>query len=529
LSYLPLKKSWLVWICLLEKTDSDIEFIYGLSAESTKEAGWCSEPEELFLIDGYKLVFKQSLITEDAFESLLCQLEKGCVDVGCVFEGVLDSYQVCDRSTAIQPALGHSTARVDSFFTLPDLEGIFGENLNDILPIILSALQDKLNIPFRDSYSSKFGCFEVMHLNEWLDLPVPFNFDLVRSRDDGPDNGGTKCIEVSRSVEFANQKHTAHIICKFDGDTILNRFVELAPHVLRSDPITSPRDFDEYEAWLFCENGEIIHHEHHNLIREIGGGLNLQGRQVQLSDNLTRRAQQVDPDLGKRAAQVRSHSSYNGFSVKFGFTGPSLAFSRKMKNLVSELFPEPSRDKWFPKTVEAEVSFIEYFRTLLDRSRAKKAILVDPFFGVDALKRFALRLESSDLELTIVTSWTEIEPDTGNRFAQGVNPTDSLDVALVSIAEFINPQLKVINIHAKGKKAFHDRYLLTYPPEGLPEVFLLSNSLNKASGNWPFCMSLLAFDVSREVCAYVEGLCRGEDLSGSVNPTIDYRWPQNVD
>lgn len=42
-----------------------------------------------------------------------------------------------------------------------------------------------------------------------------------------------------------------------------------------------------------------------------------------------------------------------------------------------------------------------------------------------------------------------------------------------------------------AKRAFHDRYLCTLDQKGVPTVYLLSNSLSKAAGDWPFAISEL--------------------------------------
>ena len=73
-------------------------------------------------------------------------------------------------------------------------------------------------------------------------------------------------------------------------------------------------------------------------------------------------------------------------------------------------------------------------------------------------------------------------------------------------------------------KAFHDRYLLLYSHDGMAKVYLLSNSLNKVAGDWPFCMSVLATDVGREVQRYIEGLCEGRDIARDKKLTTNLDW-----
>ena len=94
-------------------------------------------------------------------------------------------------------------------------------------------------------------------------------------------------------------------------------------------------------------------------------------------------------------------------------------------------------------------------------------------------------------------------------------PLESL-LALDSSRELqpiLHPRLALINLVDGNRQAFHDRYLLLYLREGPSKVFLLSNSLNNAAGDWPFAMSLLAPDAAREVRRYIEGLCGSQDIA----------------
>lgn len=136
-----------------------------------------------------------------------------------------------------------------------------------------------------------------------------------------------------------------------------------------------------------------------------------------------------------------------------------------------------------------------------------------------------MRLQSTDVALTIVTSWTKINPDTGLAFENSISPSEKLSRMLRGVSHLLNPRLKVINMVARNDQAFHDRYLLLYPHEGPTKIFLLSNSVNKMAGRWPFCMTLLSDDIKHEVQNYIEGLCRGQDVTGSTNPSVTFSWP----
>jgi hypothetical protein len=165
---------------------------------------------------------------------------------------------------------------------------------------------------------------------------------------------------------------------------------------------------------------------------------------------------------------------------------------------------------------------------LLGGGQIRRAVLVDPWFGPEALRTLVLRLGSQDVQLTIVTGWARSHPDTGEALDAANSPTQELEMMLREIETFLSPGLSLINLIDGTDQAFHDRYLLLYPHEGPSKAYLLSNSLNRAAGHWPFCMSLLATDVTVHVRRYIEGLCRGQDIAGGKALTINFKWPSDA-
>jgi hypothetical protein len=73
---------------------------------------------------------------------------------------------------------------------------------------------------------------------------------------------------------------------------------------------------------------------------------------------------------------------------------------------------------------------------LLHGGDIERAVLVDPWFGKDALRRLVLRIGSQDINLTIVTSWTSVDPDTGIDLDRS-KPTEELEAALRKLHPFL--------------------------------------------------------------------------------------------
>jgi len=336
---------------------------------------------------------------------------------------------------------------------------------------------------------------------------------------------GPRILEISRTPEFAGDRHIAHVVSQVHGDVLLDRLITLEPGQLRSPPLECTEPIDELHFRLFRDDGAVlIHHEHSTFLRSVNVALASRSRELIIEDKLSARAKQKEDMLGEKASRVRAHTSHR-VHVSMGSNGSWRPFSKRMAQIAATRMPRRSDDRWFPKRIEAEVGVIEHFNRLLHGGRVRGGVLVDPWFGAEALRRLAVRLESQDIHLTIVTSWTQIDPDTGLELDPARPPTDELARILKGVGPYINPRLTVINLVDGSKQAFHDRYLLLYPHDGPDKVFLLSNSVNKMAGNWPFCMSLLAPDVGRQAQLYIEGLCRGEDITRSTSPTINFKWP----
>ena len=210
------------------------------------------------------------------------------------------------------------------------------------------------------------------------------------------------------------------------------------------------------------------------------------------------------------------------------------AHVQAVRQILDDHLGEPSNDRWFPRTFDAQLGVIDHLNRLLDSGETREAVLVDPFFGEEALQRLVLRLTRTGLNLTIVACWGRTDPDTGAPVKGGAAAAVAegerrLKPLLARIGPQIAPDLKLVNVvTGSGSQAFHDRYLLLHPHSGPFQVFLLSNSINNAAANWPFCMSLLSGQARVEAKHYIDGLAQGRDVTGSTDPKISFKWPPPI-
>lgn len=429
------------------------------------------------------------------------------------------SFPIGSKRELLNKTFGKSIVQIQSYYTFPDLS-IWNQDFHGLKESLLM-LKNELNLPFDQDYSRKLGNFEIHDTTLAVDSLI--SIDLINTKEC---KSGKASIRIVRNAPLINSSQKLHVVCRELRDVIFEGLVllEAGNKVIELDCLTE--DSYELECWLFDMDGRLIYQDHKYYAAQIGINMGVSTRQIELNDNLTKKAFQKSPSLGSQASLVsKTHTQRSKVQSK---VRECHQFSDQMTQIQSELFQSSGNDRWFGKSIECEVEVIDYFQQLFCKGQASKAIIVDPFFGAEAFERFVTRVEESTLELTILTSLSDINPDSGENFDIENTPINLLKAVISKVQDLINCKLKVINVNrGSSKQAFHDRYLVVYSFDGIPAVYMLSNSINKMSGNWPFCMSKLEPAIAKLVREYIEQLCIGKDNSRDGNPNITFEWPEN--
>jgi hypothetical protein len=514
--------SWWLWLCWLER-DSGGGFVYGCAAPTFRSAGWAEDSVHEISGDG-RLIVCERTITGEVFENFRAALDAGTIAPDGAHRSKLSDTRIAATRTVIREALGQSAVRTALYYTLPDVQTLVG-TAEGALAAVLSFLQEQLNLPFKQAYAGHLGNFEIFELHPWLDAAQPFLLEATPDPDN--DRSRPQTMEICRTPDFAAVPHTAHIVGRVNGEVVFDSLVRL-PRGQRRVSIQMPEPLDNFDFRIFSEDGRtLLHSEQRSFLNRIGLVMAPVGGQMTIEDNLSTRAAGRGKALAAQASTVVVHSSHRSM-IGAPAAGTWRRFAEDMEQVLAAQIPQSSEDKWFSRGIEGEVGAIAHLNRIIDGGQITRAVLIDAWFGADALSRFVLRLGSQNVHLTIVTSWADIDPDTTEALDPALNPTAKLEATLGQLQPFLAPRLTVINLLDGRSRAFHDRYLLLYPHEGHAKVFQLSNSINKASGNWPFAMSLMAADVSRALQRYIEGLCDGRDTTKNKLLTVSFRWPTNA-
>ena len=120
----------------------------------------------------------------------------------------------------------------------------------------------------------------------------------------------------------------------------------------------------------------------------------------------------------------------------------------------------------------------------------------------------------------------EIDPDADGVDAKATaNHLAKLITTANEWAERLCGQISIFHIRRGdgAKQAFHDRYLSVVDQQGVPTVYLLSNSLSKAAGDWPFAICQLDRVMSWRVHDYILSVIEGRYGNLDLHPAVIWK------
>ena len=185
---------------------------------------------------------------------------------------------------------------------------------------------------------------------------------------------------------------------------------------------------------------------------------------------------------------------------------------------------------WFERGTEGQLAVIRWMKDRLETPTIAHAYLVDPFLGSEALQRVIARQGRENINLKILISPGDVDPDAEDTEAKATGSHSSKLLATANEwSDRLCGDISIIDVRRGDgqRQAFHDRFLVLIGQDGVPTVFMLSNSMSKAAGDWPFAICELDQVTSHRVKAYVEGLIKGIDGDRTVTPIVIWTSAQS--
>lgn len=152
---------------------------------------------------------------------------------------------------------------------------------------------------------------------------------------------------------------------------------------------------------------------------------------------------------------------------------------------------------------DGEINSFLKIREYIELPSVKRAIIADPYFSVVSAQKLLTRIQHADIQLDIITSLTDTDPDTNRK----TNICEMYRNFLTNNESILHKNLSIRNLTRGKEPVFHDRYLIRFFDNGKIDGFLLSNSLNSMGQFYPFVIAPLEQLVCYEVCDYLNDLC----------------------
>jgi hypothetical protein len=376
----------------------------------------------------------------------------------------------------------------------------------------IELIETDLQLPFSSDFAGHMGGFDRFELEAPLDGPA-----LISC---APSSAGAPTLLLRRRQE--DSELTVRV-CMESGSEVYAQ--DLRPWPAGSGPlaVNVPSNVDHVVLEVYERaSGALVFRAAPRTIGAIRFGMAIAGRTLTHADTLAKRAQSLPKEERASSESTTAHDWQRMVIHAAGANrgGPDVrhAIERIMK---------PSGDLWFDRGVGGELDVIEAINVLLETGDVCRAIIADPFFGEEALRRFVLRVRNASLDLSVITSWGRSHPDTAQNLVDGLAlNTTRLDQLIRAVAGAVPCRLRVRNIvGGTDDQAFHDRYLAIYQADGNCRIWLLSNSINAMAMYWPFCMSEVHGEAWWRAKQYLEHLDLGQDITSERAISTTYQWP----
>lgn len=194
-------------------------------------------------------------------------------------------------------------------------------------------------------------------------------------------------------------------------------------------------------------------------------------------------------DLDKRNRLVTSAFNAAGLQGRSGVLDIVRTSDQTLNTLLGR-GGESLETIWFERDIENQAEVIRWVKKMLEQPGVSKAYLADPFLGSSAFERVVARQGNMTPELFVLISPGGVDPDAEREDSKTSEYIERLVETASRLREKVACKLSIIHVRKAENRAFHDRYLCTVK-DGIPSAYLLSNSLSKAAGDWPFAVSQL--------------------------------------
>lgn len=252
------------------------------------------------------------------------------------------------------------------------------------------------------------------------------------------------------------------------------------------------------------ETGELVFFQSSSLCNQIIFDLSVIGPNRVVRDPWTESLHSAASSRGKAICEqietIRHRSLER--SIRIGGEDSITSAAQAGERLFSPYGVKHCKGAFIPKSQkDGEISSFLKIQEYLEQVDVYRAVIADPYFSIHTAAKMLSRIENTDLELTVITSLTDTDPDTEEKKN---NIVESYRQFLRDNTLGLHKKLRLCNLYRGKGQVFHDRYLIRYYVDGRIDGFLLSNSLNSMGQFYPFVIAPLETEVCLSVAEYLD-------------------------
>lgn len=509
-------------LLVAKMNDDTCILLYGYGLPDHNETrGWCSGVIDKKL-NLYRLTC--SMDEESSLKFKECLVDKGNIfltDEFSIKSGFVqrpDTIMYPKNSSTKNGSILKSLSKVKEYWNLNKM--LIFEDLNNIyknkgarqqrekIHDTIDKVSEETSICFFGASSERLGNIEIYTPNEWID-----KFELKTKRFEGEraNDISVKGIKVNKKCEIEFNLLVNCVLYNSER-CVLNQIKGMN---IEDDYIEFDANEEISEVHLDIWNkdcGELVYTSHRNLIRQMMLSMNINNNAKYLvHDEWTDKLEKTfggSKEKKDKLNEIRK-VEYNNIPI-VSKTGdykndPWSEAGRLSQKLINIYRYENVKGAFCKKIGEGDCEIDSFCKIAeyLNEFKVKKAIIVDPYFSIKAMEKFLARIQNINLNLEVITSLNDADPDKG---ANNANYLNEVKEFLKKNVTIIHQSLRIINISQNKNTAIHDRYLLRLFDNGTIDGYLLSNSLNSAGQNYSFVIAPMDKEVTYSVLEYVNEL-----------------------
>ncbi len=355
---------------------------------------------------------------------------------------------------------------------------------------ILKILQKDTGLKFTEGYSRNFGCYEMaLNLPAWVESEPPFDLKIRE-----------KALTFERSS--CDSIIFLHVIIYKDKEIVFDKILVLD----RDKKIYSfPQcELDDFEYWVFDENGNLLHHEHIGLIKQISVKIHALGNTIKIMNKS--KCVSVTP-TNTSAMDIDAPRETSDIELSYRI--------QTMNSLVRKHYDFPTRQKFFVKSNNPLNEVIAYINNFIDYDHSN-VYFIDPFISISSLLPIC-GINKITTKITIISAYKNFNPDDENpqniEFDTLINNTKG---AMKKISELEIPASRLSWFNLKNE-LFHDRFVYVKNKDSYT-ILSISNSFNNLLGKYNF--SIFEFNDSEKIRVqkYLEEIIKKTNNTNQIYP-----------